>query len=138
VAVSRTPAELAGCYRMNIQRPLKTWPLPEVVELRAERSDCLSEHTFAFRGYSSSALPRSLHGHWTLGAGKHITVHWGNDFSGIRAELNGSGVDFSGRAATFSDVGLGGEESAIDLHWVKCPVVAAQPAVAADGASPRR
>jgi hypothetical protein len=132
---SRTPNEFAGCYRMNVRRPVNGWPLPEVVELRVEPSDCLSNQTLTMRAHSSSVLPRH-HGHWKLGVDKDIALHWGTDFAGMNATLDRSGVDLSGRATTVRDVGPDGEASEINLQWVKCPAAAARSAAVAGAGHP--
>jgi hypothetical protein len=124
----RPTAARVGCYRVELQRPLRTpFPVPTQLELRPEPSHCpFARHDFdALADIAARRGP--AHGHWSPENDNHVHVAWGGDFYGVAVEVADRDGELRGTAVTFQDVG--GEFDRVKAALVRQPC---SPPAAAD------
>lgn len=111
--------EQLGCYQVLLRRPLHTsFPIPQRLELRAERSQCAFARDDFLALADEPAGRRHAHGHWWREDEKHIRVVWGGDFYGVAFDLQDR--DLRGTAVTFQDVGDESDRAEVALMRVAC------------------
>jgi hypothetical protein len=137
-----------GCFRLlrGPYTPDLTWggdevfiEPPDLIELL----DRPSHETFArdnarmLRPVRPASGRPPAYGEWWPLEGEQVRLVWGDGFSGVGMTLRKDALGYHGTANTFWDFDRPSQMASVSLNRVNCGS-AAEPAIAAAGASPRR
>ena len=141
----RPPRDQVGCFRVHLgpgylsdssmgtERVLI--PNPGFIELSSDWQTDRIASGFRVRTPRGST-PWKTGGLWWPTRDGGAIIRLGDGFFGMSLVVHQRGSSYSGKAATFQDVGSDSQRASAEL-W-RAPCGAAEPRVAADGAAPRR